>query len=87
MLSSVSSAVPKRGRCLSFTEWRPQQAGYRNRFGIVELRGVATAAKKMHTIFMPLLGFDQQGYRRQGGGFMMPRWLFVAIISTYNNPV
>lgn len=80
--------VPKRGRCLSFTEWRPQQAGYRNRFGIVELRGVALAAKKMHTIFMPLLGFDQQGYRLgQGGGFMMPRWLFVAIISTYNNPV
>ncbi len=62
--------VPKRGRRLSFTEWQPQQSRYRNRFGIVELRGVALAAKKMHTIFMPLLGFDLQGYRLgQGGGF------------------
>lgn len=62
--------VPKRGRKMRFIALTPHMKWQKNRFGILEPKGQVIAAHQLNTVFMPLIGFDQQGFRLgQGGGF------------------
>ena len=62
--------VPKRGRKMRFIALTPHSKWQKNRFGILEPKGKLITARQINTVFMPLVGFDQRGFRLgQGGGF------------------
>ncbi len=63
--------VPKRGRVLRFARLHRNSRFVTNRFGIAEpVDAHALAARQLDLLFLPLLGFDDDGHRLgMGGGY------------------
>lgn len=63
--------LPKRGRVMRFGRFCPQKKMRPNRYGIPEPRDrLALRARQLDLLLMPLVGFDDAGYRLgMGGGF------------------
>ena len=69
---------------MAFHQWLPDSIMAANRFGIPEPQNTAEiAAQSLHTVLLPLVGFDTQGNRLgMGGGFYDRAFAFTQSDST-----
>lgn len=81
--------VPQRfEKKLNFTRLTARDSWYRNRYGIQEHWSPRPArARQLDLLFMPLVGFDEAGYRLgMGGGFYDTSLAYLGRRKTWHKP-
>jgi len=81
--------VPQRfEKKLNFTRLTARASWYRNRYGIQEHWSPRPArARQLDLLFMPLVGFDEKGYRLgMGGGFYDTSLAYLGRRKTWHKP-